>query len=354
MNRVRLYWIFIFAILIGWSAYMQINAKWVLFVHYWVITLTMILGSFVAGATAEGGAAVAFPVFTKVFHIPAHSAAIYGLLIQSIGMGAAMLFIILKRITFLKKVVFWVVLGGGLGVFIGTKWINVPAPYPKVLFSTMAMSLAFCLILNRWVLRTPMRPDISHFGKRFCVCFLAVGVIGGIIVSKTGSGIDMLAFIYLTLMLSINEKNIVPTTVIIMAIISLMGAVLHLTYFHDVPHVVWSYWLVSVPVVIFGAPLGAYVVYRLARDYIIFFLVSLIFIDVISTVIIVHIPARAVFICLAVFVIITSILLATLIYRFCQSLPPTKAGSSRWHVKLRQYWAVAAIKKYFLQTRHKK
>jgi len=33
------------------------------------MTVTMMFGSFIAGSTSEGGAAVAFPVLTLVFHV---------------------------------------------------------------------------------------------------------------------------------------------------------------------------------------------------------------------------------------------------------------------------------------------
>jgi hypothetical protein len=36
---------------------------------HWQVSLTMIFGSLIAGATSEGGGAVAFPVFTKLLDI---------------------------------------------------------------------------------------------------------------------------------------------------------------------------------------------------------------------------------------------------------------------------------------------
>jgi hypothetical protein len=59
-------------ILFVWSAWFLLGGGTALFsniVDNWPITLTMVFGSFIAGATAEGGGAVAFPVFTKALHI---------------------------------------------------------------------------------------------------------------------------------------------------------------------------------------------------------------------------------------------------------------------------------------------
>ena len=55
------------------------------------IALTMAVGSFVAGGTALGGGAVAFPAMTKVLAIEPVTAKTFSLAIQSFGMSAAAL-----------------------------------------------------------------------------------------------------------------------------------------------------------------------------------------------------------------------------------------------------------------------
>ena len=51
--------------------------------------------SFVAGSTPHGGGAVAFPVLTKVFGVPAADARTFSLSIQAVGMGTAAVVIML-------------------------------------------------------------------------------------------------------------------------------------------------------------------------------------------------------------------------------------------------------------------
>jgi hypothetical protein len=104
--------------------------------------------------------------------------------------------------------------------------------------------------------------------------------------ANTGSGIDMLTFVVLTLAIGINEKVSTPTTVVIMAINSVIGASLHVFVLQDVG-IAFEYWLVAVPVVVFGAPLGAYAASRATRDHIIVLLISLIGIELVSTLILV-------------------------------------------------------------------
>ena len=54
-------------ILILWSLGMTLFNNWEKFINFWPITLMMAFGSFIAGATTEGGGAVAFPVLTLFF-----------------------------------------------------------------------------------------------------------------------------------------------------------------------------------------------------------------------------------------------------------------------------------------------
>jgi uncharacterized membrane protein YfcA len=49
------------------------------------MTITMIFGSFIGGATAEGGGAVAFPVMTLVLHLAPSVARDFSFMIQCCG-----------------------------------------------------------------------------------------------------------------------------------------------------------------------------------------------------------------------------------------------------------------------------
>ena len=86
---------------------MAVSDSWNLFTEFWPVSLTMTMGSFVAGATADGGAAIAFPVFTKELSIPHEDARTFGLMIQSVGMSMAALVIIVRRVPILPRVILW-------------------------------------------------------------------------------------------------------------------------------------------------------------------------------------------------------------------------------------------------------
>lgn len=280
--RRWLYPILLTIVYVVWFSYMFLANKWSLFQEFWPVSVTMTLGSFVAGATAEGGAAVAFPVFTKVLHIPAPDARTFGLLIQSVGMTMAGVMIYAQRVKTLPRVIGWVSLGGILGQILGTYLFTIPNPYPKILFTFVATAFGVALIISRWFIKWEPRADLPAWDNRYKALFFGVGVFGGSFAAQTGSGIDMLTFIVLTLAFGINEKISTPTTVIIMALNSIVGFFLHGVVSRDIG-IAWNYWLVAVPIVIVGAPFGAYFASKVHRDGIIKFLLFLIGLELTTT-----------------------------------------------------------------------
>jgi hypothetical protein len=56
-----------------------------IFPTHYIMTITMIFGSMVAGATSEGGGAVAFPVMTLALKIEPSVARDFSLMCQSFG-----------------------------------------------------------------------------------------------------------------------------------------------------------------------------------------------------------------------------------------------------------------------------
>lgn len=288
-----------------WLAYMTATSSWHLFGEHWPVSLTMSLGSFVAGATAEGGAAVAFPVFTKILHIEPTTARTFGLLIQSIGMTFAGIVIVARRVPILPRVILWASAGGIIGQLLGTYWIGLANPYSKILFTFTATVFGVALAVSRWALKWNPLSAIPNWSTAKVSLFFGIGIAGGIVAANTGSGIDMLTFIILTLALGIDEKVSTPTTVIIMAINSIVGAFLHGVVLQDVG-IAFDYWMVAIPVVALGAPAGAYFASKATRDHIIVFLLTLITIELVSTILLVPFTSTSILVT-AVAVIICAI-----------------------------------------------
>ncbi len=279
------------ALLLLWVVLMTYNLQWPWISQHWPISLTMTLGSFIAGATPQGGAAVAFPVFTKVLHITAENSRTFGFMIQSVGMSMAALYIWSKGITILPRVVFWAVVGGVIGVTLGTFWIVLPNPYPRVLFSLAAAIFGLTLLLLRWQLPAEDYPSAPP-GKTAQAFFVTgAGIVGGIFAAQTGSGVDLAVFIVLTLAFGINEKIATPTSVVIMGLVSLYGFSLQ-ALTGKIPAMVWQWWWVAFPVVIFGAPFGAWFASRVQREWLLGLILILILLEFVSTLYLITFPPR--------------------------------------------------------------
>lgn len=291
-HRLKIYPALVFLIYSIWAAYMTHSGSWGLFRDYWPATLTMVLGSFVAGATAEGGGAVAYPVFTKVLYIASQDARTFSLMIQSFGMGMASVFILTRKIRILPKVIIWVSLGGALGQVLGAYWLVIPNPYPKVLFTFVTTTFGCALFLSTYILKWRPLPGLPGWGPGYRLFFTALGIFGGVFAAQVGTGIDVITFMVLTLAFGVDEKVSTPSTVIIMALNSWVGFFLHGVVSKDIGQM-WNYWLVAVEVVIIGAPLGAYLTSMARRHTVINFILALISLELVTTLLLVPFRTQA-------------------------------------------------------------
>lgn len=280
--RRLIYPILLLLVIIVWAGTMTLSDRWSLYREYWPMPLTMLLGSFVAGSTPQGGAAVAFPVFTKVLEIPATDSRTFGYMIQSVGMVMATVLILVRRIPIMPHIIIIVSMGGFVGTYLGTYHVVMPNPYPRILFTLGVTAFGVALFVSRWVLHCPPQKKLPVWDVRTWSFFFLVGTLGGFFSAHTGSGIDMMTFIVLTLAFGIFEKLSTPTTVIIMAINSVFGFFLHGVIAQDIG-IVWDYWLVAVPVAAVGAPVGAYFTSKVSRDVLISFILFLILVEMVST-----------------------------------------------------------------------
>ncbi|MCF7970580.1 MAG: TSUP family transporter [Methylococcaceae bacterium] len=275
--------LFASSVWLGWLIFTYPNG-WGVIQDYWQVSVTMIFGSIVAGATSEGGGAIAFPVFTKVLHIAASDAKVFSLAIQSVGMVAASITILMMRIKVLWRVIAWVSLGGVFGIFIGALLLSpvLASTLIRMLFTVLAVSLALTLtFLNAgFRLSHTAMPEIN---AKEIGLLLIVGVLGGVVSGLVGSGIDMICFSVLVLLFRVCESVATPTSVILMAINSLVGVLLHLFVLDGINAQVQAYWLAAVPVVVVGAPLGVFLCHRMHHLHIRYLLIALIFIELLSS-----------------------------------------------------------------------
>ena len=288
----KIYPIALAIVVLTWSIYMTLAAKWHLFTEFWPASLTMIFGSFIAGSTPAGGGAVAFPVFTKLLGVATDTARTHALMIQAVGMVMASLFIISRGIPFYQRVVKWACLGGAVGMILGTFFLRLPDPLPKVLFTSVVVAFGIKFTISHFILKLESKPELPElWTTKNRVHFVLAGLLGGTIASQTGSGIDLICFIVMTLGYGLVERRAIPTSVIIMASMSVLGSLIHGFALQDTADAT-QYWLVSVPIVAMGAPLGAFVASHLPQRPLVAGILLLILLEASSTIIFVMIGAE--------------------------------------------------------------
>ena len=274
----------------------------------WETAVTMIFGSMIAGATSMGGGAVAFPVFTKVLHVPPHEAKVFSLGIQSVGMTAASLTIVAMKTRVEWRFIRWASLGGVPGIIFGSVFLAPVLPPPVIRLSFTMIICSFGIVLftlNRT--RRNRNLAIPAWGKRERILSLLAGLWGGIVSGLVGSGIDIVGFSIMVLLFGLCEKVSTPTSVILMAINSVVGFILHLYFVGDFVEPVTNYWLATVPVVVVGAPTGAILCNLMKRKTIVRILIGLILIELVSSFILIPLTAKLLCISLFVFAIFSSI-----------------------------------------------
>lgn len=240
--------------------------RWQVVVEHWPIALTMALGSYVAGSTPMGGGTVGFPILVLLFNLPATLGRDFSFAVQSIGMVSASIFILCRR-----QPLAWAMLKGAMwGAFFGTPlgiWFIaplIPGLWIKLIFAVIWASFGVLHLLRIGEIASHV--GMTDFDERWDFRVgLAVGFGAGITVAAvTGVGIDMVLYAALVLLCRADLKIAIPSSVVIMAFVSVLGVVVkNLTT--GLEPGVFENWLAAAPVVCLGAPLGVFIVGLIGR-----------------------------------------------------------------------------------------
>lgn len=251
---------------------------------HWPIAIAMALGSYVAGSTPMGGGTIGFPVLVLFFDQPADFGRQFSFLVQSIGMTSASIYILCSR-----RPVAWGVLPWAAGAsavsLVATHYGLVP------LVSGDVVKLAFAGIWGGFGIVTlvKLRQLLAHhhpptLGTRPDM-FLGVsgGLIGGMASGLTGVGVDMVIYTLLVLLYRADLRAAIATSVVLMAWNSIVGTGLTL-FDGGVEPEVFSNWLAASPIVLIGAPFGAWVVERIRRGPTLLFVSALCILQLVWTI----------------------------------------------------------------------
>ncbi len=305
------------AVMLTWLIYVLVAGELDRAIDNWESAVTMIFGSFIAGSSPGGAGVVAFPVLTKVLDVPAEIARSFTLSTQALGMTCAACAIVLAR-----RHVEWRALVVGLpvgtaGFLIFLFLLGEPdrAFWPstlsagliKVTFTLLLAAMAVAMLLLR-------REDdmgqqqVPHWNRRVWGGIVLMAFVGGGISAWTGAGVNVLVFLFLVVMAGLHPRVGIPTSVLLMAGISIVGLVtlgfldgqFDIGLSADGERVIAlegrafgpveasrydlrGLWLAAIPIVAWGAPLGTWVVTRLREDLLVTFLGLAALVEVVST-----------------------------------------------------------------------
>ena len=287
----------------------------------WEATVTMLFGSVLAGSSPEGGGAVAFPVFTKAMQVPGPVARTFGLSIQAVGMTMATISILLSGRVFHRRAAVVgsaaAVVSFGLAVALFGRsdvlfWPSrIGTPWVKASFSIVLATTSILMLRH---LRAHRRQgDRLHtstvWNERLDVGLVIAAAVGGFLSSLTGTGANILVFLFLVVVADVAPKSALPTAIMVMTSVSIVGFVLFgiidgqldVSVVGDRVVAVGSnpadldagradllgLWLAAVPVVVWGAPLGSWAASLVQERHLVRFVAALAAIEVVTTVILV-------------------------------------------------------------------
>jgi uncharacterized membrane protein YfcA len=245
----------------------------------WLISITMVFGALVAGATSEGGAAIAFPVLTLTMGVAPAVARDFSYLIQSVGMTSAAFAIVFMGVKVEWKSLIWCTLGGIGGTVLGLELVapELTPPFNKMYFVSIWAAFAFSLFwMNRlkdirkvttienWDEGRFWEATFDIYGIPLCLnlnwkalTLLAFGILGGVFTGMSGSGIDICSFAVLTLLFRINERIATPTSVVLMAINTVFAYFYRTVGMKDFNNEAYQMLIVAAPIVCIMAPVGS-------------------------------------------------------------------------------------------------
>ncbi|MEM7588430.1 MAG: sulfite exporter TauE/SafE family protein, partial [Acidobacteriota bacterium] len=248
-----------------WLTLVTTGGHWGALAGHWPIAVAMALGSYFGASTPMGGGAVGFPVLVLLLDEPAAVGRDFSFAIQAVGMTTAALYLWASERPVAWRLLGWALATGAVVVPLASLWLlpHLPPLAVKLLFAVVWAGFGL-VHLVRWREIEDLEGTGAHTPSRDRALGIALGVAGGLVTAITGVGINMLLYMVLVLLMRSDARIAIPTSVIAMASLSVVGVATRLAL-GGLDAAVYLNWLAAVPIVILGAPFGAWMVQRLPR-----------------------------------------------------------------------------------------
>ncbi|KTE08606.1 sulfite exporter TauE/SafE family protein [Sphingopyxis sp. H115] len=242
---------------------------------HWYYPAIMVLGAFVAGLTPEGGGAVAFPVLSIFLDVKREMARDFSLMIQSVGMTSASIWILSRRGRHLPAYtpVIWLVLVAFGGFVLGMLLLqSIPVFVIQALFLSLITTFALAYVFGK---HRGVRPLLAVRGAGDRAMLGGVALIGGMCASLFGTGADIVIYTLLVTRFRMDEKVATHISIMVMAAISILGYGYRFFWDGDISAYQVQTWLCAYPVVLFMAPFGSYILGKLNVEWMLRAIVAL-------------------------------------------------------------------------------
>ncbi len=236
-------------------------------VDHWHYPAIMVLGAFVAGLTPEGGGAVAFPVLSVFFEIKREMARDFSLMIQSVGMTSASIWILSRRGNHLPAYapVLWFVPVSFLGFVLGMNLLQtIPVYVIQALFLSLILTFALAYVYSK---HRGERRMLEANGPLDHAMLAMVLLAGGMAASLFGTGADIIVYTLLVTRFRMDEKVATHMSIMVMAAISVLGYAYRFFWDGTITDYQVQTWLCAYPVVLFMAPFGSYILHKLNVEW---------------------------------------------------------------------------------------
>lgn len=266
MFKSRFFRFWFIAALLIWCGLFWHVSSWSFLQAHWYYPAIMVLGAFVAGSTPEGGGAVAFPILNIFLQIDRAMARDFSLMIQSIGMTSASIYILSTAGNVRQYLpLLWMFPLCFIGFLLGMQFLQqLPLYLIQALFLSLitAFALVYSLAQHRGCqdrLRKPKRMEYP--------LLLLVLLAGGACASLFGTGADIILYTLLVTLFRLKEKLATHFAIMLMAAISIAGFAYRGLVESALTHYQLQTWLSAYPVVLLMAPLGALVLSRVNKEW---------------------------------------------------------------------------------------
>jgi len=266
MFRYKAFRFWFFTALLVWCGLFFSYSSISFLQQHWYYPAIMVVGAFVAGVTPEGGGAVAFPVLNIFLQIDRVSARDFSLMIQSIGMTSASIFILSRYSSQLVRYrpLLWCIPLAFTGFIAGMLLLqHLPVPIIQALFLSLITSFAviYCFSDHRG-----SRDQLQLNEGKDKLLLAGLLIIGGACASLFGTGADIILYTALVTRFRMQEKYATHISIMLMAALSVLGFAYRYLVDDGLSHYQVQTWLCAYPVVLFMAPLGALVLHHIHKE----------------------------------------------------------------------------------------